>query len=90
MDIFFEDMIPVYVTFLFIIHAKTSLRMFQLFDCSYIKYTKYLGKYILRRASSVQCSFKEDYSKFFLFRINRNNHMVFRNTTFFILYIIYK
>ncbi|ETW36891.1 hypothetical protein PFTANZ_02473 [Plasmodium falciparum Tanzania (2000708)] len=63
--IFFEDMIPVYVTFLFIIHAKTSLRMFQLFDCSYIKYTKYLGKYILRRASSVQCSFKEDYSKFF-------------------------
>ncbi|SCO66434.1 cysteine repeat modular protein 1, putative [Plasmodium vivax] len=64
--IFFEDMIPVYVTFLFMIHAKTSMRMFQLFDCSYIMYTKNLGRYILSRVSSVQCDLKTDYLKFFI------------------------
>ncbi|CRG96661.1 cysteine repeat modular protein 1, putative [Plasmodium gallinaceum] len=64
--IFFEDMIPVYVTFLFIIHAKTSLRMFQLFDCSYIKYSNNSGKYILSRASSVQCNLNTEYFKFFI------------------------
>ncbi|CRG99323.1 cysteine repeat modular protein 1, putative [Plasmodium relictum] len=64
--IFFEDMIPVYVTFLFIIHAKTSLRMFQLFDCSYIKYSNNSGKYILSRASSVQCNLNTEYFKFFM------------------------
>ncbi|KAI4839353.1 cysteine repeat modular protein 1 [Plasmodium brasilianum] len=68
--IFFEDMIPVYVTFLFIMHAKTSLRMFQLFDCSYIKYTKHFGKYVLSRASSVQCDLKTNYLKFFLLGIS--------------------
>ncbi|CAA9987383.1 cysteine repeat modular protein 1, putative [Plasmodium knowlesi strain H] len=64
--IFFEDMIPVYVTFLFMIHSKTSTRMFQLFDCSYIMYTKHLGIYILNRVSSVQCDLKTDYLKFFI------------------------
>ncbi|GAW80178.1 cysteine repeat modular protein 1 [Plasmodium gonderi] len=64
--IFFEDMIPVYVTFLFMIHGKTSVRMFQLFDCSYIKYTKHFGKYILSRVSSVECELKTDYLKFFI------------------------
>ncbi|KJP89395.1 hypothetical protein AK88_00838 [Plasmodium fragile] len=64
--IFFEDMIPVYVTFLFMIHAKTSMRMFQLFDCSYIMYTKNLGRYILSGVSSVQCDLKTDYLKFFI------------------------
>ncbi|EUD67938.1 hypothetical protein C922_01550 [Plasmodium inui San Antonio 1] len=64
--IFFEDMIPVYVTFLFMIHAKTSMRMFQLFDCSYIMYTKHLGRYILSRVSSIQCDLKTDYLKFFI------------------------
>ncbi|SBT33345.1 cysteine repeat modular protein 1, putative [Plasmodium ovale wallikeri] len=67
--IFFEDMIPVYVTFLFIMHAKTALAMFQLFDCSYIKYTKHFGKYILSRASSIQCNFKKDYFRFFVLGI---------------------
>ncbi|ANQ07256.1 Uncharacterized protein PCOAH_00018070 [Plasmodium coatneyi] len=68
--IFFEDMIPVYVTFLFMIHAKTSMRMFQLFDCSYIMYTKHLGRYILSRVSSVQCDLKTDYLKFFILGVS--------------------
>nr|AAL47156.1 cysteine repeat modular protein 1 PbCRM1 [Plasmodium berghei] len=68
---FFEDMIPIYATFLFIIHAKTSLRMLQLFDCSYIRYTKKISKYILNSSSSVQCNFKtNDYLKFFILGIS--------------------
>ncbi|CAD2106419.1 hypothetical protein YYG_01014 [Plasmodium vinckei petteri] len=68
---FFEDMIPIYATFLFIIHAKTSLRMLQLFDCSYIRYTKDFSKYILNSSSSVQCNFKTpDYLKFFILGIS--------------------
>ncbi|ETB60349.1 hypothetical protein YYC_02654 [Plasmodium yoelii 17X] len=68
---FFEDMIPIYATFLFIIHAKTSLRMLQLFDCSYIRYTKKFSKYILNNSSSVQCNFKTNgYLKFFILGIS--------------------
>ncbi|SCM20132.1 cysteine repeat modular protein 1, putative [Plasmodium chabaudi adami] len=68
---FFEDMIPIYATFLFLSHAKTSLRMLQLFDCSNIQYAKNFSKYILNSSSSVQCNFKtHDYFKFFILGIS--------------------
>ncbi|SBT75518.1 cysteine repeat modular protein 2, putative [Plasmodium ovale] len=67
---FLEDMIPMYVTLLFFIHAKTTYFMLTLLDCKAIYYNDKFVEQYMSYAPSVKCDLSKGYAKFFILGIS--------------------